>query len=228
MPGRDHDPRGEARSRRAARRDGRRHHRGRLSDRLGRRLRRRQRDRQARQEFGDLRALARRLQGHRPLRRGHQAGQAQAHPHLPLHLAGAHEIQAAEGAARGLRDGDRAGHPRARPYRRRRMVGGGRHPHRTRLPLPLRGGRHQCRRHHHQHPRHRRLRHAGGIPAPVRNGAPARAQFRQGALLRALPRRSRHGGGQFARRRAGRARGRSNAPSTASASAPATPRWKKS
>ena len=40
---------------------------------------------------------------------------------------------------------------------------GGRHPHRARLSLPLRGGRDQGRRHHHQHPRHRRLRHAGGI-----------------------------------------------------------------
>ena len=59
---------------------------------------------------GLSRALA---EGHRPLRRGDQAGQAQAHPHLPLHLAGAHEIQAAEGAARGLRDGDRAGDARA-------------------------------------------------------------------------------------------------------------------
>ena len=56
----------------------------------------------------------------------------------------------------------------------------------------------------------------------------ARAEFRQGALLGALPQRSRHGGGQFARRRARRARARSNAPSTASASAPATPRSKRS
>jgi 2-isopropylmalate synthase len=40
---------------------------------------------------------------------------------------------------------------RARPHRRRGMVGRGRHPHRTRFPLPLRGGRHQCRRHHHQY-----------------------------------------------------------------------------
>ena len=103
------------------------------------------------------------LQGHRPLRRGDQAGQAQAHPHLPLHLAGAHEVQAAEGAARGLRDGDRAGDARAQPHRRRRMVGGGRHPHRARFPLPLRRGRDQGRRHHHQHPRHRRLHDAGGI-----------------------------------------------------------------
>ena len=56
----------------------------------------------------------------------------------------------------------------------------------------------------------------------------ARAECRQGALLGALPQRSRHGGGQFARRRARPARGRSNAPSTASASAPATPRSKRS
>ena len=147
--------------------------------------------------------VARRLQGHRPLRRGDQAGQAQAHPHLPLHLAGAHEIQAAEGAARGLRDGDRAGDARARPHRRRRMVERGRHPHRARFPLPLRGGRDQRRRHHHQHPRHRRLHGAGGVFRPVQDGARARAEFRQGALLRALPQRSRHGGGELARRRAG-------------------------
>ena len=167
MPRRHHDPRGEARSRRTPRRHGRRHHRGRLSDRLRRRFRRRPRDRAARQEFGDLRALAGRVQGHRPLRRGDQAGQAQAHPHLPVHLAGAHEIQAAEGAARGLRDGDRAGDARAQPHRRRRVVGGGRHPHRARFPLPLRRSRDQGRRHHHQHPRHRRLHRAGGILQPA-------------------------------------------------------------
>ena len=32
-----------------------------------------------------------------------------------------------------------------------------------RFPLPLRRGRDQGRRHHHQHPRHRRLHGAGGI-----------------------------------------------------------------
>ncbi len=42
------------------------------------------------------------LQRYRSLRRGDQAGQAQAHPHVPVHLAGAYEIQAPEGAARGL------------------------------------------------------------------------------------------------------------------------------
>ena len=53
-------------------------------------------------------------------------------------------------------------HPGPQPRRRRRMVGRGRHAHRPRLPLPLRRGRDQGRRHHDQHPRHRRLRAAGG------------------------------------------------------------------
>ena len=47
-------------------------------------------------------------------------------------------------------------------------------------------------------------------------------------VFHALPQRSRHGGCQLAGRRAWRARGRSNAPSTASASAPAMPRSKRS
>ncbi len=187
MPRRHHDARGEARSRRAARRHGRRHHRSRLSDRVGRRLRRRQRNRQARQKRGDLRAGACRLQGHRSLRRSDQAGQAAAHPHLPVHLAGAHEIQAAEGAARSLRDGDRAGVPRAQSHRRRRVVGRGRHPHRIRFPVPLRRGRDQGRRHHHQYSRHRRLHGARGIFPDVCDAARAGTEFRPGALFGALP-----------------------------------------
>ena len=55
-----------------------------------------------------------------------------------------------------------------------------------------------------------------------------RAEFRQGAVLGALPRRPRHGGGEFAWPACAPASARSNAPSTASASAPATPRWKRS
>ncbi len=59
-----------------------------------------QRDRPAHQERGGLRTLARGLQGHRPLRRGDQAGEARPHPHLPLDLAGPHEVEAAEGRRR--------------------------------------------------------------------------------------------------------------------------------
>ena len=118
-----------------------------------------------------VRPLARGVQGHRPLRRGDQAGRAQAHPHLPVHLAGAHEVEAAEGAAPGARDGDRAGHARAQSRRGRGVVRRGRHAHRVRFPLPLRRGRHQGRRHDDQHPRHRRLHDAGGIRRDVPQGA---------------------------------------------------------
>ena len=97
-----------------------------------------------------------------------------------------------------------SGHPRAQLHRRRGMVERGRHPHRARLPLPLRRSRDQCRRHHHQHPRHRRLHGAGRVFRAHQDDARARAERRQGALLRALPRRSRHGGGELARRRARR------------------------
>ena len=130
-----------------------------------------QRDRQAREERGDLRPLARGLQRHRPLRRGDQAGRAQAHPHLPVHLAGAHEVEAAEGAARGARDGDRAGDARAQPCRRRRVERRGRHAHRVRFPLPLRRGRDQGGRDHDQYPGHGRLHDAGGIFRDVPEGA---------------------------------------------------------
>ena len=204
MPRRHHDARGEARGRRTARPDGRRHHRGRIPGRLRGRFRRRARDRQAHQERGGLRTFSRGLQGHRPLRRGDQAGRAPPHPHLPLDLAGPHEVEAAEEAAGSLRDGDRAGHARAQVHRRRRVVERGRHAHRARLPLPLRRSRDQCRRHHDQHSRHRRLHGAGGIFRADQDGARAGAELRQGAVLGALPRRSRHGGGEFARRRARR------------------------
>ena len=52
---------------------------------------------------------------------------------------------------------DRQRHPRPQPYRRRRMVGRGRHPQRDGFPLPDRRSRDQGRRHHRQHSRHRRL-----------------------------------------------------------------------
>jgi len=55
------------------------------------------------------------------------------------------------------------------------------------------------------------------------------AELRQGGLLGALPHNdSRHGGGEFAGRHRRRRAGRSNAPSTASASGQAMPRSRKS
>ena len=57
---------------------------------------------------------------------------------------------------------------------------------------------------HDQHPRHRRLHHAGRVPRPVPHRARAGAELRQGDLLGALPQRPRHGGRQLAGRRRGR------------------------
>ncbi len=119
---------------------GRRRHRGRLPDRLGRRLRGRQRDRQAHQECRWSAGLSR--AGQKDIDRCAEAikpGQARPHPHLPVHLAGAHASTSCRWSPTGgLRSGDLAGHPRPQPHRRRRVVVGRRHPHRIRLPVPLR------------------------------------------------------------------------------------------
>jgi hypothetical protein len=60
----------------------------------------------------------------------------------------------------------------------------------------------------------------------VQDADRARAERRQGGLLDPLPRRPRPRGRQFAGRRRSAVPARSSAPSTASASAPAMPRWK--
>ena len=228
MSWRHHDLRGEAGGGRLPRRDGRRHHRGGLPDRVRGRLRGGLRDRQAHQAIGGVRAVAGGREGHRPRRRGGEGRQAAAHPHLHLHLAGAPQVQAAEVGRAGAGDGALPGRQSPQLGGGRGVVGGGRDAHRDRLPVPLRGDGHQGRRHHHQPARYGGLCDAGGILPDVPHRARARAGGGQGDLLGALPQRSRHGGGQLAGRRAGPARGRSNAPSTASASGPATRRWKRS
>ena len=83
-------------------------------------------------------------------------------------------------------------------HRRRRVVGRGRHPHRARLPVPLRRGRDQGRRHHDQHPRHGRLRAARGHGAHLHHGPRPRAGRRQGGAVHAQPQRSGPGGRQHA------------------------------
>ena len=223
--------RGEARSRRDARRHGRRRHRGRLSDRLGRRFPGRQRDRQAHQERRDLRPrpapapkdIDRCAEAIKPAERG------RIHTFI-VDLAGAHEVQAADGAGRrSIEMVDRHGDPRPQPHRRRRMVGRGRHPHRASISSAAAS-----------RPRSRPAPPPSTFPTPSatrcrRNISRCSRMLRErvpnsdkARVLGALPQRSRHGGGEFAGRRRAPARGRSNAPSTASASAPATPRWKKS
>ncbi len=78
-------------------------------------------------------------------------------------------------------------------------------------------------------------RHGGlGRARPIRRVDPAALRcgagipVRPGRHQRALPQRFGLGGGQFPGRRPRTARVRSNAPSTASASGPATPRWRRS
>ena len=86
----------------------------------------------------------------------------------------------------------------------RRVQPRGRRADRARLPLRGRRGGHRGRRHHGEHPRHRRLRDA----PPVRHGDPhaegARAQHRPGGHQHALPRRPRPGGRQQPRGLRGR------------------------
>ena len=79
----------------------------------------------------------------------------------------AYARQAAADAGGGAGPDDLQRHAGPAALRRRRMVGRGRQPLRPRLPLPLRRGRHQGGRHHHQHPRHRRLFDAGGHGADL-------------------------------------------------------------
>ena len=54
-----------------------------------------------------------------------------AHPHLHLHLAGPYAIQVADVARKGAGADRVVRRPRPQPCRIRRMVGGGRHPHRA-------------------------------------------------------------------------------------------------
>ena len=91
---------------------------------------------------GGVRAVARGRARHRPRRRGGEARRAAAHPHLPLHLARASQAQAAEVGRAGAGDGALPGHAaRATGCEDVEWSRGGRHPHRDRLPVPLRGDR---------------------------------------------------------------------------------------
>ena len=105
----------------------------------------------------------RHLRRHRPRRRGGEAREAPAHPHLRLHLADPPRAPDAQGRGRGGRDhpGDRRAGAQSR--RQRRMVGDGRDPHPDRLSLPLRRSGDPRRRHDDQSARYGRLCHAGGI-----------------------------------------------------------------
>ncbi len=142
----------------------------------------------------------------------------------PIHLA--HQMnKSAGGRARHHRQDGDAG---AQSRRRCRMVGDGCDAHADRLSLPLCRDGDQGGRNDDQPARYRRLCHAKRICGDVRGGPHARAECRQSHLLGSLPRRSRPCGCQYTGWRRRRARGRSNARSTGSASVPAMRRSKKS
>ena len=148
-------------------------------------------------------------------------------PRLHLDLRPPHQGEAPDHPRGGARRGPGRDPPGAPVHRRRRVLGRGRQPHRPRVPLPDRGGRDRGGRH---------ARSTCPTPSatPCRPSTPrcsatccARVPGRRRRRAeRPLPRRPRSGGGQLAGRHRGRARGRWSAPSTASASAPATRRWR--
>ena len=126
------------------------------------------------------------------------------------------------------RGGGRRRPLRAAAHRRRAVLGRGRHAQRLRLPVPRRRGGHQGRRDHDQPAGYGRLQHAGRDARVLHAHPRARAERRQGGVQRALPRRPRAWRSRTRSRPCKAARGRSSARSTASASAPATPRSKRS
>jgi hypothetical protein len=91
--------------------------------------------------------------------RGAQGRGALAHPHLHRHQRTAHGEEAAHDARPGVRAGPAGGALCAQPVRRHRVLARRRLPVGPRLPVPRAGSRDRRRRDHHQHPRHRGLRH---------------------------------------------------------------------
>ena len=97
---------------------------------------------------------------HRPRLGGRPPRRAAADPRLPRHQRHPSRVQAQDGQGghHPPRRGRRATRGRLLPGRR--VLARGRRPHRDRFPLPGGRGGHRRRRHHGQHPRHGRLRHA--------------------------------------------------------------------
>ncbi len=193
-------------------------------------------------DFEAVRAIAREVAGpghrrsgprerrrHRPRLGGRPRRRAPAHPHVRLHLRHPHRAPDAEHARRRPRPGARGGRAGAGALRRRRVLADGRHARRRRvhgrgLPDRDRRGRDDD-----QHPRHRRLHDARGVHARSSTQLYEHAPGAQGRRpLDALPRRPRAWRSPTRSRASWPARGRSSAPSTASASGRATRRSRRS
>ena len=151
-----------------------------------------------------------------------------AHPHRHLQLGDPPGAPTPQGPRRGAGDGSHPGRARQRLHLRRRVQRDGRQPLRPGLPLPDDGAGHRRRRHNRQHPRYRRLLHARGVratssatssrkcPTSTRPSSPCIA-----TTTSAWPSPTHWPP-------SAPAPVRSSAASTASASAPATPPWKRS
>ena len=141
----------------SARRPGRGHHGGRLPDRLRGRRRVGAPGRDGSTTARDRGAGALRSGRHRRRRQGPRTRGPQPHPHLHRHLRPAPRAQAPDHARampRARRGGGDAG---PRLHRRRPVLGRGRHPQRSGLPLPGRRSGDRRRRHDDQPARHGRL-----------------------------------------------------------------------
>ena len=227
------DPGREAAHRRAARGDGRRRHRGRLPDRLQRRLRGGARDRQGWSRDASVCGLAR--AGARDIDRAGEAlkpaprGRAStpSSPPAPLHMK--YKLQMEPEEVHQARHRQRHPRPQALP-----TTSSGRPRTATRTEhdflLPLRRGGDQGRA-----PRTINIPDTVGYAVPEEFGDadPRMLRERVPNVDKAVFSMHCHNdlGLAVANSLAGGrapARGRSSAPSTASASAPATPRWKRS
>ena len=159
---------------------------------------------------------------------GDRAGRAGAHPHVHRHLRSAPAGQAADDARAVSRGRGRLGALRAPAHVRRGVLGRGRHAQRLRLPVPRHRSGHQGRA---------RRRST----CPTRSATPRRTRSASSsrASASACPMPARSSSARTATttsawrwptrsRRCSAARGRWSARSTASASAPATPRSRRS
>ena len=187
-----------------------------------------------RQIATEIRRPVDRLPGALPSRRsreggvGDQAGGAGPHSHVHRHLGSAPAGEAAHDARAVPRGGGRVGPLRAPAHVRRAVLGGGRHAQRLRLPVPRRRSGDQGGRHDDQPAGYGRLLDAGRdarlLHAASASGCriPTRSCSARTATTTSVwpsPTRS---------PRCRAARARSSARSTASASAPATRRSKRS
>ena len=198
-------------------------------DRLARRLRGRARHRRRGHRLVGLRPGPLQRPRHRPRLGGAPVRPEAADPRLPGHLRHPSRAQAADDQGRRSSSGPSPSVRRAKGYcAGHRVQPRGRRADRARLPLRGRRGRHRGRRHHGQHPRHGRLRHArSSTPrSSARSRSACRTSTRRSSASTATTTSAWPSPTAWPAARP--ARGRSSARSTASANAPATPRSKRS